>query len=130
MPVFIYQDDALEKLCIVEGADFARWSDDPSECSFGSNLSNWKKSVGENPHPIWLDPDVANTTFWGRPGTSEGVLYGLWGWHRYLVFCSGEIVFLRYFCEITCVYWKEHLELARKMGFRISPDDMGPSIFR
>ncbi len=89
MPVFIYEEDALEKMGCVEGK---RWLDDQkadtSDVSFSSFLKVWQKFYKGLPsefikkHPKMCVIVNGHTTIYGHLGVN-----------RYSVKLSGEIVY-------------------------------------
>lgn len=120
MSVFIYQEDAFDKMCIVEGEGLREFRDHPAPVFFGNALKNWTEAVARNPE--LLGADLADMCCWerqGEEGSLDGIIYGLSGWHRYVVQNSGEIIFLEFFCRISHKDWQEHLERARSAGFVI-----------
>jgi len=121
MSVYIYQDDAFDRLCAVEGEEFREAINYTGDVSFSSNLEQWRKATKECPALV-NDPKLADLCFWYRPNSIDGVIYGLGGWHRYIVTNCGEIVFLRLFCAISphgAGSSDQHIKQARLIGFKI-----------
>jgi len=109
MAVFIFDSDALEKIATIEGKDYVSFqSDSLGEYSFEAFKKRWETLNKDNPRFAEFRPEFAIDV------NGNGTIYGMGGWHRYVVFNSGEIGFIRLMCEVN-----EHLKLAEKIGFRI-----------
>lgn len=107
MPVFIYEKDALQKMAEVEGREWLEQQEEFGMCSFGAFLNEWNKKFRDRPDLREEGKDL------GMSVESNGAIYGSWGFNRYLVYYSGEIVFLR------CMSHDEEIKKAEKAGFRI-----------
>ncbi|MDO8599700.1 MAG: hypothetical protein Q7S02_06365 [bacterium] len=120
MAVFIFDVDALQRMAAVEGPVFGEeWLRDIADgrlnrtCAFPEFKAWYMREVwpdreafmrdgfGDNPVPL-------------SQALGETMMYGWWGWNRYSLLYSGEIVFLRGFARsVECV------QRAQEQGFRI-----------
>lgn len=132
MPTFIFDPDALEKLAVVEhGGDFEgeHWLE------FQRGITREEPSSYRSSFQGFLDAYLAEradyerlaaeglgnecvevtTLVDGRIETSK-MLYGMWGWNRYFVLVSGEIVYVDGFghCDLC-------LAKAIELGIRVVP---------
>lgn len=140
MPVFIYEPDAFEKMVKVEGEEYrrVRTKEEFGICSFDAFLEEWKKL---EQHPNFKDFKDFRPEF-GIGVEGNHAIYGWWGWNRYIVLNSGEMVFHsgfltevadeeimserhRYFMKGDSEKARDIvLQWIRKIGFRIFPDDL------
>ena len=109
MAVYIYEPNAFEKIVAVEGEEYRRWNSLQKVVSFGTFLEKWKRECKPNLDEIVKSQKSKNTL--SLPET--GSLYGLDGFHRYLVCMDGEILFHSGFSN------KERTSNAKKQGFNI-----------
>jgi len=116
MSVLIYEPDAFDKMCQVEGEEYRKFKskEEFGDCSFDAFLEKWQE----------VD---AKTKFWGVNFSDESldcpglgikvndtcVIYGLGGWNRYVVTLRGEIMMIE-----SQVPVKNYIELAKRVGFR------------
>lgn len=114
MPVFIYEPDAFEKICQVEGDEYRDLEIQESfgECSFAAFKARWEGVIKENPELKNVNDDSGGISINGNY-----VIYGWLGYHRYAVNYSGEIIFLEQFA-FPQARAREIIERAKKVGFR------------
>ena len=106
MPVYIYEEDAFDKIVKVEGDSFEERRNDTNDYSFKAFLAKWqelKKALGVN----FPDDHIVNVN-------SNNAIYGHHGWNRYAVLDSGEIRF----GEHQALLQKD-IAKAQKVGFNI-----------
>ena len=119
MPVYIYDKDAFRKMMLVEGGglrkselNFVKHQCTPMEqCSFFAFYQKWQELYAINPKCVESRLDFRLTV------DHNDYIYGLWGWNRYSVRNTGEIIFLRYFSRD-----EDSIKKAAELGFRIFPD--------
>jgi hypothetical protein len=89
MSVFIYEPDAFEKMVKIEGEDYRRCKNKESfdDCSFDAFLEAWEESLKRQPDFKDFRPEF------GIGVKGNQAIYGWWGWNRYVVLNSGEIMF-------------------------------------
>lgn len=126
MPVYIYDKDAFRKMMIVEGGgfrqnelDFVRHQRSMESCSFWAFYRTWQEMYAQDPE--FAKPSKPD---FGITVDHSGAIYGFWGWNRYSVRTTGEIVFLRYLARD-----RKSIEKAAELGFRIfpeTPDNLDP----
>ena len=127
MPVYIYDKDAFRKMMIVEGGGFRQNELDfvRHQCSsmgassFFAFYQKWQEMYAQNPE--FAEPSQPD---FGIVVNHNGAIYGFWGWNRYSVRTTGEIIFLRYLSRD-----RKSIEKAAELGFRIfpeAPDDLDP----
>lgn len=119
MAVFIFEPDAFDKLVYVEGTDIIEHQKNMGICSFWAFLKRWKEIDAECPE---LKNKYPNESFDVK---GNGAIYGWWGWNRYIVFYSGEIMMHWYFIESSMI---DTLYRAIEIGFRIFPDEIKQDI--
>lgn len=88
MAVFIYDCDAYDRLCAVEGPRYT--SDGPGRGSgydYWTYREAWDRARAERLH--W--PDNVAPGYVGLP-EGDGAIYGVEGYNRYVVRRDGEIV--------------------------------------
>jgi hypothetical protein len=114
MAVYIWEDDAFEKMVQIEGETWRKNVKNFGECGFDAFKTEFDR-CGFSPDKIKelikLETDGMNFHFTVRNNSS---IYGYDGWNRYCVRLSGEIIFLKAFCEISA-----NKEKARELGFTI-----------
>jgi hypothetical protein len=105
MPVYIFQENAMELMAQVEGPSWKKSQESPAseadDCSFVSFLNKWLglfeslKSQGK------VDVYKDMTDLYGGSDldfpldvNGIGAIYGDGGWNRYVVKASGEVLFL------------------------------------
>lgn len=107
MPVFIHQDDAIDKIDRVEGLGWKEHDTRDSDYTFQANKKAWEnfneKIKKENPE----DQEYLRDVY------SHPTIYGKGGWNRYYVTGYGEIVFSGYNGS------DGGLQKAKQEGFRI-----------
>jgi hypothetical protein len=108
MAVYIFESDAFDKICQVEGPDYARNQESFGNCGFAAFKEQWEASCQRNPRIREYGWDVQMSLDDG-----SRVIYGWHGWNRYVVYYSGEIAFLGGFSD------DESIEEAKRAGFRI-----------
>ena len=113
MPVYIDQPDAFERICQVENEIYENYGRPEVQknmgcCSFSSFKKVWEEAVGRNPE---LKTKGANM---GISVDGNGAIYGAYGYNRYTVRYSGEILFIR-----ALAINSEFIAKAEKAGFRI-----------
>lgn len=111
MPVFIYEPDVLEKLVEIEGPEYQRCAKKEyfGNCAFEAFLEKWNTVFRDNEPLRRAKPfaiDVERT----------GAIYGVWGWNRYIVLNTGEILL------IESLSYPEFVEQAKRAGFRTDID--------
>lgn len=120
MAVFIFDDDALQRMAAVEGPrcgdEWLRHMADGflvGPCAFPT----WKEWYMRE---VWPDREqlmrkrLGDEPVFPRVTPLAGSIYGWWGWNRYRLLFSGEIVFLKRFArEDECA------QRAREQGFRV-----------
>lgn len=109
MPVFIFEPDAFDKMCQVEGEGYAENQKTFRTCSFGAFKTHWERLVRRSPN---IKEDGGDMRMSMNDGMST--IYGYHGWNRYGVCYSGEIVFIEAFAAP-----KEAIKFAKEVGFRI-----------
>lgn len=134
MPVYIYNNDTLEKMAIIENVvqGFGEhWladqmsmqkpetpEDVPSYmCSFVAFLNTYmgeKDEYEKMTNKGYGDESIFSSFTFRGCLRREATIYGAWGWNRYLVQFSGEIVFLEDFA-----YSDECVNKALELGFRV-----------
>lgn len=107
MPVFIYQDDAIDKIDRVEGLGWKEHDDRASDYTFQANKTAWETFDAE------IKKESAEDQEYSRDIYSHPTIYGKSGWNRYYVTGYGEIVFSRYNSS------DDGLQKAKQEGFRI-----------
>jgi len=113
MPVYIYDEDAFEKMILVEGEDYRKFK---TIQMFGSNSFDCFKNYWDEVVSKIKEDDRKN--YWNDSYSPENspTIYGHHGWNRYAVKYSGEIIFLSSFdSSIDMAFTKR----AREIGFRI-----------
>lgn len=108
MSVFIFEPDAFDKICQVEGEEYIENQKNFGNSSFDAFKRRWEEVISKKPSLKEEGKDMAITM-----GDGNGAIYGLYGWNRYVVYYSGEIVFL----ESQAVSEKA-IKRAREVGFR------------
>jgi hypothetical protein len=108
MSVFIYEPDAFAKICQVEGPEYLKNQKNFRNRSFAAFKKHWDRMIARNPELKELGKDCTISVA-GNPA-----IYGWWGWNRYLVYYSGEIVFLD-----DLAINSEATKRAREIGFTI-----------
>jgi hypothetical protein len=108
MPVFIYEPDAFDKICQFEGNEYEANQRDWNTSNFTAFKKVWEEDCKDNQ---WVREQGKDMAISARDG--NGAIYGWHGWNRYLVYCSGEIVFL------GDMSYKEAINKAKNIGFRI-----------
>lgn len=91
----IFDDNAFELLCQVEGESWRRqqWANSQSPYGFFAWLTAWnEKARMLTAHPEYSDEPVGS--FLDTPG--DGAIYGDGGWARYAVRPDGEVVLLKW----------------------------------
>ncbi|MDD5043681.1 MAG: hypothetical protein PHD51_03380 [Patescibacteria group bacterium] len=114
MPVFIFEPNALSKMCQVEGAEYGTpgIQEALGDCSFSAFKKRWEEVVAQNPEL----KNVADK-YGGISVNKENAIYGWGGYHRYLVRYSGEIIFLEQF--VAPPEMKQMIiSLVKRLGFR------------
>lgn len=112
MTVYIYERDAFRKMVAVEGKYYPHNQKNFGICSFKAFKKKWKKLAKINDFTDGKPPYAIDVE-------GNRAIYGLCGWNRYLVLNTGEIMFLKAAARIP-----EDIEVARKIGFRIFPEDL------
>ena len=110
MPVYIFEENALEKIIEVEGERYRRFSTEKEfqTCSFEAFLKKWNEDCKDYPEIINYRP------CFGISVEGNGAIYGWGGWNRYILYNSGEIALL----NPSSI--PEDIEKAKKVGFRMS----------
>ena len=113
MSVFIYQPDAFDLICSIEGDEFRNGRHDDA-WSFPAFKKAWLEAEDYLLH----NPDDRTEAHAGTPIRVEGdvAIYGNAGYNRYFVLGSGEIVFSRHHASRPV-----KVEEAEAQGFRIWP---------
>lgn len=119
MSVFIYESDAFEKFVYVEGEEVREHQKNMGICSFWAFLKKWKEIDAECPELKIKYPKGTLSV------EGMGAIYGWWGWNRYIVFCSGEIMMHSGFVGLSAI---DTLYRALEIGFRIFPDELDKDI--
>ena len=109
MAVFIYEDDAFDKMVEVEGPDYIEHKEDFGICSFAAFKKEWEKYFEKN-----LRRRNAKEFYLEIEGNPA--IYGIVGLNRYYVLNTGEIVF-----SPVQAITPEYIERAKEIGFRIWP---------
>ncbi len=110
MPVYVYQEDALDKLIEVEGE---RWGREVKaglmrNCDLATLLEAWKVYQVEFPeNKDNISPRVALDR-------GESCIYGSGGYSRYFVKFDGEIVLLAWSADL-----RGTIDRAKAAGFSI-----------
>jgi len=107
--VFIFEPDAFNKICQVEGEGYIEDQEVFGVHGFSAFKKHWEKAISENPSLKERGKDLAI-----KMKNSNTAIYGRGGWNRYVVYYSGEIVFL----ESQAVS-EEAIKRAKKVGFKI-----------
>lgn len=121
MPVFIYEDDAFERMAAVEQDD--RWVEKQRDGSFGHDClfssfkeeweRTWKARQEEHPKE--------SLNRYGLDVNGTGAIYGSLGYNRYTVRADGEIMFIRMQARSD-----EDVRRALEQGFRMFPPRREP----
>lgn len=113
MSVYIYEPDAFDKMVLVEGGEYRKYGtrNHMGDASFEAFLELWLKRWTENP---WFPSRRPRYVI--QIDSCSVSIYGFWGWNRYLVYNTGEIVLHEFFAE------KSDIIEAEKAGFNIWPD--------
>jgi len=114
MPVYIHQDDALERMGAVEQDE--RWEQQQRDGSFGhaclfsSFRDEWERA--------WRDADGPADALYrlGLTVDGNGAIYGSGGFNRYTVRGSGEILFIEAQARSDA-----DVRRAVEQGFRLFP---------
>lgn len=118
MAVFIFDDDALQRMAVVEGPrcgeEWLRHMADGllvGPCAFPTFKVVYMRELWPYRERIIRDGNGDEPVLRGE---LSATIYGWWGWNRYRLLCSGEIVFLKGFASgDDCV------QRAREQGFRV-----------
>lgn len=106
MPVFIFEPDAFNKICQVEGPEYLENQKTfTKQYTFEGFKEEWEGLSSEVKE---LDKDMALIV------DGNAAIYGWCGWNRYIVHLSGEIFFL----DLIAIS-PRYIELAKKVGFSI-----------
>lgn len=116
--MYIYQDDALALMGQIEGE---RWmteqgGDPDGLCSFNAFRREWeacRKSM--TAYAAATGREVAELPVFSLAVEGNGAIYGLYGYHRYIVHTDGEIIFHASFCENP----KKYRPLVEEAGFSV-----------
>jgi len=109
MAIYIYEQDAFEKMVEVEGEEFRRFDKRNKLASFESFLEKWEQEY--KPH---LDEIIKSSNLKKNISLPySGSIYGLHGWSRYIVRQDGEILFHHAFSD------KEGVSDVKRKGFNI-----------
>ncbi len=108
MSVFIFEPDAFDKICQVEGEGYIENQKNFGTYGFDAFKKHWEEVIGKDPSFKERGKDLAI-----KMKNSNTAIYGFGGWNRYIVYYSGEIVFL----ESQAVS-EEAIKRAKKVGFR------------
>lgn len=93
--VFIFQEDAFDRLSQVEGEEWARTQNNAAPYDkYDAWVSLWKLFSTLPKYETFLEAVPANFKEKG-----EGVLYGAGGWNRWYLSASGEWMFLGYYAN-------------------------------
>lgn len=117
MAVYIWQENAFDKMAEVEGED---WKRQQEEGLFGNNSfavfkRQYEELVREAPNIKDLSEFAITITEENDNGrATDSVIYGHGGWNRYVVLNTGEICFIELMAPSV-----EYVERAKKAGFRI-----------
>lgn len=124
MPVFIYQPDAFDLMCKAEEAD-QRWHDsilagEFRNAGFPAFLEAWRRWEAATTPEYRASCRVRHT---GRVHVDSFnvTIYGLGGYHRYLVEADGELVVIAAMCMS-----QEALDQVRSVGFSSDGDEPYP----
>ena len=115
MPVYIYEEDAFEKMVAVEGETWRRHVKNFGEWGFQAFLDAWNELKPEieeeRKQPGWEE----NLKDFGISTEGGGsAIYGAGGYNGYMVTYDGEIIFLRMMAGTAAAIPK-----AEAQGFRI-----------
>lgn len=100
MAVFIFDNDALDKMTLVEGERWKKRQDDTDTPTFTTFKNAWyeffqsakdrglAKSESEIKQALRVDHGIVDKY-------NNGAIYGDGGWTRYSVRASGEILFIK-----------------------------------
>jgi hypothetical protein len=114
MPVYIYEEDAFERMAAVEQDE--RWIEMQNDgrfgdCSFQAFHDEWVRNYEPRQESMSLVQRRA-----GLSVNGTGAIYGAGGYNRYTVRLDGEIMFLRMLARSEkCV------ARAEEQGFRVFP---------
>lgn len=111
MPVYVYEEDAFEKMVEVEGEKYreCRLEKAFDDHSFDAFLEKWNKLNAAHPKLKDLSPSFSIDI-----NNSSTTIYGLHGWNRYVVHNTGEIFFIEH--KAT---GPEAVRRAKEAGFRM-----------
>ena len=105
MSVYIYQEDAKDRIAKVEGADWLIHQErfGHTRNGFDSVLEEWQKinvmmtaDLASFAARKCMDPKDARDMESLKRETLSDTIYGAGGWNRYIVRYDGEIIFSRY----------------------------------
>lgn len=108
MSIFIFESDAFDKICRVEGERYAEQQKNFDTCSFSVFKEKWEELIAGDP-TLKEEEDMHFSV------DGNYAIYGKGGYNRYIVYFSGEIVFL----DAAAADQSEDIERAREIGFRI-----------
>jgi len=120
MPVYIWQRDAFRKFVAVESLGDKKITDDMIRHqresmgmqSFWAFLQKWHEYYIKDPLLMSFGPKFKIES---DNSGSNTVIYGYWGWNRWVVYNTGEMLLHRYSTQ------EEYIKEAKRQGFRIFP---------
>ena len=120
MPVFIWQKDAFKKFVAVESLGSRKVTRDMichqresmGNSSFWAFLQRWNEYFIKDPKMASFKPEFSIGV---GGGDRYEVIYGYWGWNRWVVCNTGEMLLLRWSSQ------EDYIKEAKRQGFRIFP---------
>lgn len=115
MAVYIWEEDAFEKMVQIEGEDWRRHVKNFGECGFDAFKKDFESMEFTSERIQQFIKEESNGVRHSHLTVNgNAAIYGYGGWNRYSVSCSGEIVFLMAFCED-----QKDEQKARELGFTV-----------
>ena len=113
MAIFIYDDDAAEKMAVLEG--FAWLEEQRTKLNSPFHLGLWKKAWSLKCRAGMQNTDKPLNEFIQRPSEmTSPIIYGNGGFHRYVVEHNGEIQFSQMHATA------KKIEFAKNLGFTLT----------